>query len=122
MSISVSYTHLDVYKRQVWQRAPAAAYDTFAIRFYAWSVHLFAEDSLRASANASTDARALFPRFTREIEERLPELPAFAQQIAMVESLLMRALQKGESKQTAAERTFLTAVSEILYRLSLIHI
>lgn len=46
-------------------------YFVFAIRFYAWSVSLFAQESMRSTKNAFFDAGYHFPKIKKEIERQL---------------------------------------------------
>lgn len=62
----------------------------FAIRFYAWGVPMFAEESMRNTKNGFFDAGFHFPRIKKEIEKRLFEVTDIYQWIPMMEKLLIK--------------------------------
>ncbi len=61
---------------------------TFAIRFYAWTASLFAEDSLRGSVNGRFPAEAFFHTITRALTPRLFEQMTLAEKVRMAERVL----------------------------------
>lgn len=61
----------------------------FAIRFYAWGVPMFAEESMRNTKNNFFDADYHFPRIKREIEKRLFDVTDINQLIPIAENLLI---------------------------------
>lgn len=61
----------------------------FAIRFYAWGVPMFAEESMRNTKNNFFDADYHFPRIKREIEKRLFDVTDINQLIPIAENLLL---------------------------------
>ncbi len=66
---------------------------TFAIRFYAWTACLFAEDSLRGSANRQYPAEAFFRRLTAALSPRLFDLPTLEEKIRAAEPVLLSLLR-----------------------------
>lgn len=74
---------------------------TFAIRFYAWSAYVFAEDSLRATLNGYLKADSLFEWLDRMIRPRLPELRTLEEKAAFAEELLLKRLSDRKENRTA---------------------
>jgi len=66
----------------------------FAIRFYAWGVSMFAEESMKNTKNAFFDAEYHFPRIKREFEKRLFEATDMKQFIPIAEKILLQHLDK----------------------------
>lgn len=64
-------------------------YFVFAIRFYAWSVSLFAQESMRSTKNAFFDAGYHFPKIKKEIERQLFDTTNINQLIPTVEKILL---------------------------------
>lgn len=62
----------------------------FAIRFYAWGVPMFAEESMRNTKNNFFDADYHFPGIKREIEKRLFDVTDINQLIPIAENLLLK--------------------------------
>lgn len=62
---------------------------TFAIRFYAWSVSLFAEDSLNDVKNRFFDVDCYFPKLKREIEPLLFDITDIKKLIPIAEKYLL---------------------------------
>ena len=65
---------------------------TFAIRFYAWTACLFAEDSLRSSANRQYPAEQFFRRIVRALSPVLPDAHSLPEAIRLAEPVLLAAL------------------------------
>lgn len=65
---------------------------TFAIRFYAWSAYVFAEDSLRATLNGYFEAASIFEWLDKRIRPELPEYRTLRERAAFVEQLLLKRL------------------------------
>lgn len=84
-------------------------YFVFAIRFYAWSMPLFAQESMRSSKNAFFDAGYHFPKIKKEIEHHLFDITDIKQLIPTVENLLLNLYS--EKKQN---HLLLQAASKIL--------
>lgn len=82
---------------------------TFAIRFYAWTAALFAEDSLRGSMNGRYPAGRFFRRLERALEPILFETPTLRGRIAAAEPLLLTLLGAG-----TADDDVLNAVHHML--------
>lgn len=83
----------------------------FAIRFYAWSAVLFAEESMRACRNFSGDASAYFSWLVRTLEQELWEKTAIEEQAQLAETALLRRMDWRRE-----EPVFMEAVAEILSR------
>lgn len=62
----------------------------FAIRFYAWSVCIFSEDSLKGTVNGSYDVRSRFTWLDKELRERLFEKHSLEERSQIAEGLLLR--------------------------------
>lgn len=65
----------------------------FGIRFYAWSVVLFSEDSLRSTCNCLTDAGQHFGRIKREMEGILFEAESPEALVEAAEKILLKNLR-----------------------------
>lgn len=66
---------------------------TFAIRFYAWTACLFAEDDLRGSLNGRYPAEQFFPGIVRALSPVLPDMTNLDDAIRAAEPLLLRCLR-----------------------------
>lgn len=82
---------------------------TFAIRFYAWTACLFAEDSLRGSVNGRFPADVFFRRIERALLPTLFDQPTLAGKIRAAEGVLLRLLQPDQ-----ADAAVLNAVHHML--------
>lgn len=67
---------------------------TFGIRFYFWSVHMFADDHLQNVLNAHVDVEAYFGTFKKELGERLARAGGMPERIAAAEAYLLRRLEQ----------------------------
>ncbi|MFC3745954.1 helix-turn-helix domain-containing protein [Paenibacillus sp. GCM10012306] len=65
----------------------------FAIRFYFWGVHYFADHHLRDALNAHVDVEAYFSTFRRELGELLMRERGMRERIAAAEDYLLRRLE-----------------------------
>lgn len=83
----------------------------FAIRFYAWSAVLFAEESMRACRNFSGDASAYFSWLVRALEQELWEKAAIEEKVRLAEKALLWRMDWRRE-----EPVFMEAVAEILSR------
>ena len=70
---------------------------TFAIRFYAWTACLFAEDSLRGSLNGRFPAEQFFGRIVRALSPVLAEAATLAECIRAAEPVLLALLDAGRA-------------------------
>lgn len=61
----------------------------FAVRFYAWSAALFADESLAGTLNKGYDSRVHFPLLTSALLAMLEETPDFAQRCRKAETILL---------------------------------
>ena len=82
---------------------------TFAIRFYAWTACLFAEDSLHGTRNGRFPAEQFFSRIVRALAPMLTGSPTLAQAIRAAEPVLLR-----ELNTSRADPAILNAASHIL--------
>lgn len=83
----------------------------FAIRFYAWSAVLFAEESMQSCRNFSGDASAYFSWLVRALKQELWEKTAIEEQVLLAETVLLRRMELRRE-----EPVFMEAVAEILSR------
>jgi len=83
---------------------------TFAIRFYAWTACLFAEDSLRGSANGQFPVDAFFRRLERSLTPLLFDERTLAGKIHAAERVLLSLL-----KVDRADASVLNAVHHMLH-------
>ena len=81
----------------------------FAVRFYAWSAVLFAEESMRTCRNFYGDAGGYFSWLARALGERLWETTGIAERVRLAEEALL-----GRMNLRREEPVFMDAVSEIL--------
>lgn len=82
---------------------------TFAIRFYAWTACLFAEDSLRGVVNGHYPTEAFFRRIERALLPRLFDEPTLMGKVRMAETVLLALLAPGK-----ADANVLNAVHHML--------
>lgn len=78
---------------------PGHLVSTFAIRFYAWSACLFAEDSFRSTMNTYHEIGSRFHWLDQAICPILPELRTIQEMTACAEKLLMEKAEKGIRKE-----------------------
>lgn len=72
---------------------------TFAIRFYAWSVYVFSEDSFDGTVNRHYDVRERFCWLDRELRGRLSEPWKLTDLIQFTESLILKKLDHARYNQ-----------------------
>lgn len=65
---------------------------TFAIRFYAWSVYTFADDSIKSTINGYFDVDSRFAWLDKIIRSKLLELKTLQEKAFFVEQLLLKRL------------------------------
>ena len=65
---------------------------TFAIRFYAWSVYAFSDDSLQSTMNGYFDVGSRFEWLDKSIRPRLLELKTLQEKISFTEQVLRKRL------------------------------
>ncbi len=65
-------------------------FSLFAIRFYAWGVPMFAEESMRDTKNSFFDVEFHFSKIKTEIEQRLFDATDIRQLILIAENTLLR--------------------------------
>lgn len=103
---------------------------TFAIRFYAWGVYPFSEDSLQGTANGYYDVRSEFKWLDRLLRQQLFEKHSLTQRAAAAEEIFIKRLSAVGIHSTAVSGsandsadpvkvrqndTIEQAVSQILY-------
>lgn len=81
----------------------------FAVRFYAWSAALFAEESMRTCRNFYGGAGGYFSWLARALGERLWETTGIAERVRLAEEALI-----GKMDLRREEPVFMDAVTEIL--------
>lgn len=67
---------------------------TFGIRFYAWSVILFADDNMCNSLNTIIDVEAYFNNLKKELEERISECKNIYERREIAEEILIKRINK----------------------------
>lgn len=75
------------------QAGETAGTTFFAVRFYYWGVHLFADDHLREVLNAHVDAAQYFATFCRDLGGKLPGTHSVAERINLAEDYLLRRME-----------------------------
>ena len=65
----------------------------FGIRFYAWSVVMFSEESMLNVKNGFFDARQFFSKLTKELEQKIFDVVDLKQRIEIVEKFLLQNLK-----------------------------
>lgn len=70
----------------------AGRYSLFAIRFYAWTAALFAQQGMQETQNGSFAAEQYFPQLCRALAPQLPYLPGIASRIRAAETFLLSRL------------------------------
>lgn len=83
----------------------------FGIRFYAWSVVMFSEDSMLNVKNGFFDARQFFSKLTKELEQKIFDVVDLKQRIEIVEIFLLQNLNARHRNSIIME-----AIGEILKR------
>lgn len=63
---------------------------TFAVRFYAWGVYPFVQDSLRGTVNRFYDIQCGFAWLDRMLRQQLFEKPSLAERAGTVEAMFLR--------------------------------
>lgn len=66
----------------------------FGIRFYAWSVILFSEESMQNVKNGFFDARQFFSKLTKELEQKIFDVVDLRGRIRIVEKFLIQNLNE----------------------------
>lgn len=82
---------------------------TLGIRFYAWTVVLFSEESMKDVKNTYINAEYYFPRLKNEIEKLLFDITDINERIAIVEKYLLKHIRIERENHIVME-----TVSEIL--------
>lgn len=70
--------------------ASSALTSTFAIRFYAWSAVLFADNALNGSKNRAFHVEEFFQSLKSELQPQLFDVPTLAGRIAIAEKALLK--------------------------------
>ena len=79
---------------------------TFAIRFYAWGVVAFSEESMRGTKNAFFDVGYHFSKIKNEIEKQLFDIADMHQLISVVERVLLKRLRDRYKNQTVLQAIY----------------
>ena len=66
----------------------------FAIRFYFWAVHFFADNHLREVLNANTDVEHYFSTFRQDLSHLLEKASTMTERIAAAEAYLLIRLER----------------------------
>ncbi len=83
---------------------------TFAIRFYAWTACVFAEDTLHASLNGRYPAGAFFPRLQQALTPQLFDLTTLDEKVLAAERVLLSLLTLSK-----ADPAVLNAIHHMLH-------
>lgn len=75
----------------------------FAIRFYAWGVTAFAEESVKNTKNLLMDVGYHFPKIKKEIEKQLFDVRDIYQLIPKVEKVLLKCLNDRHKNQAVIQ-------------------
>ena len=79
---------------------------TFAIRFYAWGVSAFTEESMRDTRNASFDVGYHFSKIKKEIENQLFDVADMYQLVSVVEKVLLKRLRDRYKNHTVLQAIY----------------
>lgn len=91
--VTATFCGLDEASELTPASAAAGGYAaTFAIRFYAWTACLFAEDSLRSSLNGHFPAEMFFARIVQALSPVLADARTLDEAIRAAEPVLLRCL------------------------------
>lgn len=71
----------------------------FAIRFYAWSVYVFSEDSFKGTVNGRYDVRERFSWLDKELHRLLLDLGELTDMIRFTETLLLKKLETARKNE-----------------------
>lgn len=82
----------------------------FAIRFYAWTVSLFAEDSMENTLNQFCDSQRYFSYLQKQLIPYLSERTDFLTLVSHTQAILLKKLNRIKTNST-----FFHTINEILY-------
>lgn len=71
----------------------------FAIRFYAWSAYVFAEDSLKSTVNGFYEVKSRFEWLDRRLRPELLELKTLQEKASYAERLLIGRIQNAKENE-----------------------
>lgn len=71
---------------------------TFAVRFYAWAVPLFSDESMAQVQNGFFDSYRFFPVLTQQMESMLPCVDSMEERIRFTQNYLLQALRERREK------------------------
>lgn len=71
---------------------------TFAIRFYAWAVPLFSDESMVQVQNGFFNADRFFPALTRQLEAMLPCVDSLEERVRFAQQYLLETLRERRKK------------------------
>ncbi len=82
-------------------------YSCFAIRFYFWAIHLFADNHLRDSLNLHIDAEAYFHGWSGFFEEMMSRTRTLKERIPLAEKFLLAKLNLHKSDHNVLNAAYL---------------
>lgn len=85
---------------------------TFAVRFYAWAVILFADDDMTLVSNCFTDVERYFSAFKRELQEQLLYSKSVSERIKITEHYLLKKLNKSRQNHNVMNAIYQMLVSK----------
>lgn len=71
---------------------------TFAVRFYAWAVPLFSDESMVQVQNGFFNADRFFPALTRQLEAMLPCVDSLEERVRFAQQYLLETLRERRKK------------------------
>lgn len=84
----------------------------FAIRFYAWAVPLFSEESMARVQNGFFDAHRFFPVLTRQLEAMLPCTDSLEERVRLAQPYLLKALRERREKPAVMNAVYHILIHE----------
>lgn len=88
-----------------YRSAGGGRHTLFAIRWYAWTAALFAQDSLRDTRDGRFAGEHHFPVLTKALAPRLLEVTGYAARVRLAEGILLRQFAVAEQPLPAAVQT-----------------
>lgn len=89
----VQYSFCGIGDEPFWSMPPEAELYTFGVRFYGWGVGLFADESLRGTANSLLEPEAYFRWITPELVQELAACGTMAERTAKMEKALLKEME-----------------------------
>ena len=88
-----------------YRSAGGGRHTLFAIRWYAWTAALFAQDSLQSTRDGVFAGICHFPALTRALAPRLLEVTGYAARVRLAEGILLRQFAAAEQPLPAPLQT-----------------